>query len=435
MRGLGQAPHGDRTLIAAAVLWAVVVIAIVALLLATATSAPPFLGRWLVDTPTTVTLRPQLLRLQSKSRGQAFDRSAPFPPPRSPRAAPFGSPQSTPGLGGQAYGPRTPWPWAVLLLVAGGIWWLGWRAASAAGGGRPDAPWAAWIEDSEPERVALAATSGQQESPQDVGQPGRSGPTTAGGQPMADSAQAEQGSDVPAPPWRFPHARCLYQPAWVPAQAAQAATPPDVTLLSLFGWTLGGTFVVEWTDSPVGPYREVAVLSALVVRGGVFGAWVSHIVVDSPDAMVHGRELWGLPARVGSVAFEAAPDNAAGRLVFEEDTRVTVQGWDGWLKEQATPRAEAEETRARGHLGLALPSLSGCLDTPSGRTPLLRYPLQLSSPRRVRLRPSFETSIAGADRLVDPSLRGVLGGPCPFPCIQIDDVDIVAGAATEVRGS
>ena len=85
----------------------------------------------------------------------------------------------------------------------------------------------------------------------------------------------------------------LYQPKLVRASAARRVTPPGVFLLSLAGWTLGGTFCVDWTSSPIGPYREVAVLSGLVVRGGTAGAWASHIIVTSPDAVDAGREFWG----------------------------------------------------------------------------------------------------------------------------------------------
>ena len=46
---------------------------------------------------------------------------------------------------------------------------------------------------------------------------------------------------------------------------SHAARRPDAALV--FGYTLGGVFVVDWTESPVGPYREVAVLSGLVARG------------------------------------------------------------------------------------------------------------------------------------------------------------------------
>ena len=109
---------------------------------------------------------------------------------------------------------------------------------------------------------------------------------------------------LPPPPWEFPNARVWYQPTFVPVQAARAVTPTSgLTLLSLFGWTLGGVFVVEWQDSPVGPYQEVAVLSGLVARGLSIGAWASHIVVTTDTAVLAGRSVFGLPARQGSIDF------------------------------------------------------------------------------------------------------------------------------------
>ena len=108
------------------------------------------------------------------------------------------------------------------------------------------------------------------------------------------------------PPWSFPEARIWYQPTFVPVAAAREATPADgLQLLSAFGYTLGGVFVVEWTKSPLGSYREVAVLSGLVARGWTIGAWASHIFVSVPAAVDAGRDLFGLPARLADVRFEA----------------------------------------------------------------------------------------------------------------------------------
>ena len=113
------------------------------------------------------------------------------------------------------------------------------------------------------------------------------------------------------PPWTFPNARVLYQPALVKVEAARAVTPSDgLTLLSAFGYTLGGVFVVEWTDSPIGPYREVAVLSALVGRGLSIGAWASHIIVTTPEAVDSGRDYFGLPTHLGAISFEASEGEA-----------------------------------------------------------------------------------------------------------------------------
>ena len=117
---------------------------------------------------------------------------------------------------------------------------------------------------------------------------------------------------LPPLPWEFPNARVLYQPSLVPLTAAKEVTPSDMNILSLFGWTLGGVFVVEWTASPVGPYREVAVLSALVSRGLQLGAWASHIVVTESEACSAAREVFGLPAVVGAVEFHGSSSGGGG---------------------------------------------------------------------------------------------------------------------------
>ena len=279
------------------------------------------------------------------------------------------------------------------------------------------------------------------------------------------------------PPWTFPNARVLYQLSFVPVTAARAVTPTSgLTLLSLFGWTLGGVFVVDWAESPIGPYREVAVLSGLVARGLSIGAWASHIVVTTPVAVESGRDLFGLPTNLGSIEFEAAtftpsleaeppslaeeaweaaaaiavvlktavgaaspgvaepaerlrrPPSSRGREVFdfESDVDVRVRGWAGSF---SCPAADQAEDCG---LAVSLPSFSGRLPAAAAgtTTPLLRYPLSLGPARRVRLRPAVPTRAAPG---VSEPLRAVLGGPSAFPCIQVDRVRIVAGAPAEIN--
>jgi hypothetical protein len=241
------------------------------------------------------------------------------------------------------------------------------------------------------------------------------------------------------PPWSFPGARVLYQPSFVPVRVARAATPASgLTLLSLFGWTLGGVFVVEWTESPIGPYREVAVLSGLVARDFRIGAWASHIVVTTADAVESGRDLFGLPARLGSVDFEVGPDASASHtdaaeregFYFASEDCVLIRGWDNWLPGLPAPAPEQGARR----FTLTLPSFSGRLPTGPGTTPLLRYPLTLGGARRVRLRAPMSTVCSSGPALGD-TLRGVLGGPCACPCIQVDGVQIVAGRPVEIFGT
>ena len=283
----------------------------------------------------------------------------------------------------------------------------------------------------------------------------------------------------PQPPWTFSDARVMYQPAFVRAKAARAVTPDGrgLTLLSLFGWTLGGVFVVDWVNSPIGRYREVAVLSGLVARGFALGAWASHIVVDRQAAIAPAREIFGLPAVKGSITFDAAagPDpgmmetvrsaasevavalkTATGTAVpgvlepaeslrpppvplggpvleFTGENVVRLQGWNGWTDLPSSTSGSSSSSSGddddKGG-GVNLPSFSGRLQlSPSKETPLLFYPLRLGPATRLRLRPSMRTICS--ERL-SGGIRGVLGGPVATPCIQVDGVRVVAGRPVEI---
>ena len=167
---------------------------------------------------------------------------------------------------------------------------------------------------------------------------------------------------------------------------------------------------MEWQDSPIGPYQEVAVLSGLVARGLSIGAWASHIVVTTDDAVLAGRSVFGLPARQGSIdfggsIFDVVPSSPSPRaeaaeavwgaaaalavflktavgaavpgvaepaerlrrpprarlfegVEFRADNEVGVCGWDGWLDE----RDDGSEVEG---WSVSLPSFSGLLPTPA----------------------------------------------------------------------
>ena len=277
-------------------------------------------------------------------------------------------------------------------------------------------------------------------------------------QPRRLAAKLDADAYPPAP-WSFRNARVMYQPTLVRTSAARAGTPRDgLRLLSFLGWTLGGVFVVDWTESPVGPYREVAVLSGLVARGLSIGAWASHIVVTTPASVGGGRAVFGLPTVLGSVDFKAAEESdgdawrreltgardllediavafkvgigaaqpgvaePAERLRrrverapttrgfdFASDADVSITGWDDWR----------EGAPADGP-SLSLPSFSGRLaEFPA----LLRYPLKLGPASRVALRPAMPTRWSR----VSDDLAAVLDGPRACPCIQVDGVFVEAG--------
>lgn len=110
----------------------------------------------------------------------------------------------------------------------------------------------------------------------------------------------------------------------------------NVKILSLFGYTLGGTVCLEYDTSPVGPYREYVTMSALVMKRGAVGQWGSRLYVSTSQAERVCRDIWGVPAELASIDFVddgerlrvALPPNS---LVGEEEDsglpRIRVEGW------------------------------------------------------------------------------------------------------------
>lgn len=249
--------------------------------------------------------------------------------------------------------------------------------------------------------------------------------------PARPNLHAKAMKSLPSAPYRFPAATAVYQPQWVRIEAARRVIPraDGLRLLSLFGWTLGGLFVVEWTDSPIGPYREVAVLGGLVSGGGAIGAWASHIVVTSPAAVEAGRSIWGLPAVVGTIEFLEPSDGGEGGCTvdFVSDAHVVISGFPPSSSTDADLRVQGQRSQS-----FELPSLSGALPGPgSQKSALLRYPLSLSSPRSLRLRPPLDATLS--DGVTDASLRRVLdGAPATPVSIEACGVDIVAGVPSLV---
>jgi len=107
---------------------------------------------------------------------------------------------------------------------------------------------------------------------------------------------------TPPPPWT-----CQLRAVVVPA------------LLRAPGPRAGGFAVVDYAETPVGPYREALTAVALSARAG----WVPWMVVDSPTSRAGGREHWGLPKELAVID---AAWSGAGDLVA---CRVLTDGADG----------------------------------------------------------------------------------------------------------
>ena len=248
----------------------------------------------------------------------------------------------------------------------------------------------------------------------------------------ADESKMNAGS-VPLPPWTFEASRIHYQFHLVKADVARRFTPPamdgSLRLLSFLGWTLGGVFCVEYNNSPVGPYREVAILSSLVadIKSLSIGAWASHIYVDSLEAARYGEDFWGLPAMVVGIEMKQNADGSgtSPTIQFAENNSIKIFGWN------RNDEMSSETAGPWEWVNLALPSFSGCLpngDEPPERSPLIRYPLTIRRPRSL----SFSTDLGNisfeesqADNFDE--VRAVLSESQPKLAFYVVDVQLEAG--------
>lgn len=249
---------------------------------------------------------------------------------------------------------------------------------------------------------------------------------------------ASSTSSVPAPPWSFQASRIFYQFQAIPSDNARTFCPPcsgelqsPLTLLSVGGYTLGGIFCVEYEDSPIGPYREVAILSSLVARvpAIAIGAWASHIFVDSQDAADYGRDYWGLPATVVPIQFADDDDNDEQSCYFS-DKEILVSGWD-----KAKTKTESQRLE---WLDLALPSFSGLLPTEadSGKpTPLLQYPLSIVRPSSIDFASSTKLVRfdSNCNKIPMQEVQSLLNKSNPLMSASTRNVRLTAGVSTVVE--
>jgi len=165
-------------------------------------------------------------------------------------------------------------------------------------------------------------------------------------EPKSTSIRNENGLD-PNYPWRF-EGRFIFRPALVRVPSNDDDLPPCSKLLSLFGYTLGGSVVLEYDVSPVGPYREYVNMGGVVALGQVniaesvddtnqmtylgLGQWGTNLYVSTQEADDVCKEVWGVPSALADIEFDEdgkilcdGPDETS-----EKGTRkqFNLSGWD-----------------------------------------------------------------------------------------------------------
>mmetsp|Transcript_13518 Transcript_13518/g.29388 ORF Transcript_13518/g.29388 Transcript_13518/m.29388 type:complete len:323 (+) Transcript_13518:84-1052(+) len=158
----------------------------------------------------------------------------------------------------------------------------------------------------------------------------------------------------PEYPWRF-EGRFIFRPSLV--RVSSDAQPPSANLISLFGYSLGGTVVLEYDVSPVGPYREYVTMGGVVGLGKVntgdtdntderqlgIGQWGTKLYVSTQVAEDVCQQAWGVPAQVADIDFVESGDLSDGPDDGNSNQgkrKFTLSGWENAriLKSNETAR-------------------------------------------------------------------------------------------------
>lgn len=81
----------------------------------------------------------------------------------------------------------------------------------------------------------------------------------------------------------------------------------------------------DYPETTIGPYFEVVVL-APCTYGGEFGLYCPFIYVDTDDAMAAGREVWGFPKKIASIALAFDGDAVTARLERRGEELLVLEG-------------------------------------------------------------------------------------------------------------
>jgi hypothetical protein len=214
---------------------------------------------------------------------------------------------------------------------------------------------------------------------------------------MSSAVTDRSASSIP-PPWRLRGCGYVFLFTFEPWFLRNGGFLPPELVGPHFEGMLGALMLVDYRESPVGPYRELlfAVGRNLRWRHHLFS--ISRIYVSTAASMVDGRENWAIPKQTAEFEVVERPDGAE-RVIVQND-RV----------------AEVELTVAPAR-GLALP-VAGLFAPPSWRT--------ITQFRDGR---TYETRMGGRGVLRPAKLLDFRAMPKAFP--DVNQGTLVAGFRVE----
>jgi len=245
-------------------------------------------------------------------------------------------------------------------------------------------------------------------------------------------------------PWIF-KGRALYQLQFVKSEVARQYVPPDLKLVELFGYTLGGFYLARYNDSPAGAFDELVVMSGLVWNAPTSCAWAARVYVNNKSARDHGLKHIGLPSRLAQFVTNSVSDHKEPRQIWWQPrpsaamASLSVKNVErrGWLSKNRGLKPSVctfvldsdLKDRPKGpRIKLSLPSFSGC--TPE-LPKLLKYACRLdTNVRPVKpLKLHFE---AEEDPENDELMTAVLKGR-PLCSLLFDDMTMSVNPPTMIE--
>jgi len=175
-------------------------------------------------------------------------------------------------------------------------------------------------------------------------------------------------------------------------ETAEKYIPKELNIVQLGGYTLGGWYLANYTDSPAldnPKFGELVAIAGLVWNPPSSCAWASHVYVGSKSAKIHGEKEVGLPENLGKFEFKN-PERKPGLLgrLFPPRPEVTLSCKGREVISMAVPK-ERHGWRAGIPVTMNMPSFSGFTRNKPG---LLNYWLELKA--RVSLvSPSCKTRV------------------------------------------
>ncbi len=150
------------------------------------------------------------------------------------------------------------------------------------------------------------------------------------------------------PPWRLRGSGYIFLFTFEPWFLRNGGFLPPELVGEHFEGQLGALMLVDYRQSPVGPYRELLFAAGRNLRWRHHLFTISRIYVSTEASAVSGRENWAIPKRAAE--FEVVPGKDGAERVIVQRDRL----------------AEVDLTVAPGR-GLPLPA-AGPLAPPSWRT-------------------------------------------------------------------